>query len=109
MNSGTLRHRLQVECITKVSDGLGGFVNQYVTLFTTWGSVWGIKGDVQLEGGRTTSAITHRIRIRFRRTFKTSWRFKDLFNGKYYTVVTSPLDVGDTHEYLEMSCKEVSV
>jgi SPP1 family predicted phage head-tail adaptor len=109
MQSGSLRHRLQVEAITKVSDGLGGFVTSYVTLFTCFGSVWGEKGSTQLEGGRATSAITHRIRIRYRRNFRTAWRFKDLFNGKYYSVVTAPLDVGDTHEYLEMSCKEVSV
>jgi SPP1 family predicted phage head-tail adaptor len=109
MQSGTLKHRLQVEGITKVSDGLGGYQNTYITLFTTWGSVWGQKGETQLEGGRATSAITHKIRIRHRRHFRTSWRIKDLFSGKYYTVITNPIDVGDTHQFLEMSCKEVNV
>jgi SPP1 family predicted phage head-tail adaptor len=109
MQSGTLRHRLQCEAITKVSDGLGGYVNSYSTVCTVYGSVWGVKGDVQLEGGRTTAAITHRIRIRYRRIFKTSWRIKDLFSGKYYAISTTPLDLGDEHKWLEFFVKELAV
>lgn len=109
MQSGALSHRLQCEAITRVSDGLGGYTNSYSTVCTVWGSVWGIKGDTQLEGGRATAAITHRIRVRYRRIFKTTWRIKDLFSGKYFTIVTAPIDLGDEHKWLEFSAKEVSV
>jgi SPP1 family predicted phage head-tail adaptor len=109
MQSGALRHRLLIEAITKVPDGLGGFVNGYSTIATIYGSVWGIKGETQLEGGRPTAAVTHRIRIRFRRIFKTTWRIKDLFSGKYYSIITMPVDLADEHKWLEFSCKEVSV
>jgi SPP1 family predicted phage head-tail adaptor len=108
MQSGSLRHRLQIEAITKTFDGVG-YVNVYTALFTVYGSVWGIKGDVQLEGGRTTAAITHRIRIRYRRNFKTSWRIKDLFSGKYYAIMTAPIDLGDEHKYYEFLVKELTV
>jgi SPP1 family predicted phage head-tail adaptor len=109
MQSGTLRHRLQVEAITKVSDGLGGFVNLYVTIFICDGSVWGVKGETQLEGGRLTAAVTHKIRIRYRRIFKSSWRIKDLFSGKYYSIMTAPIDLGDEHKWLEFLVKELTV
>jgi SPP1 family predicted phage head-tail adaptor len=108
MNSGALRHRLQMEAITKISDGLGGFINGYTTICTVYGSVWGVKGETQLEGGRATAAVTHTIRIRYRRIFKTSWRIKDLFSGRYYSIVTMPRDIGDEHKWLEFSAKEVT-
>jgi SPP1 family predicted phage head-tail adaptor len=108
MQSGSLRHRLQCEAITKTFDGVG-YVNSYTIVCTVYGSVWGVKGETQLEGGRLTAAVTHKIRIRYRRIFKTSWRIKDLFSGKYYAIMTAPIDLGDEHKYYEFLVKELTV
>jgi len=110
MNSGDLSHRIEVQAITKVPDGGGGFVNSWVALpgGPGFASIWPLKSEESLEGGRTIAAITHRVRIRYRRVFKSSWRIKDLFTGRYYSIITAPIDIGDNHQYLEMLCKEVT-
>jgi SPP1 family predicted phage head-tail adaptor len=107
MNSGDLRHRIELQAVVKVADGMGGTTNSFLTVATVNASLWPISGTEQMEGGRLTAVITHRIRIRFRRGVKASWRVKDLFSGKYYSIVTAPIDLGDNHQFLEFMAKEV--
>ena len=113
MQSGDLRHRIQWQAITRVSDGGGGFVNLYVAVpgFESCpASIWGIKGEEQFSGGRTVAIASKRVRIRFKRGFSSAWRGKDLchFSGKYLSVVSSPIDIGDEHKWIEVLVKEVT-
>ncbi len=110
MQSGDIKHRIEIQAITRVSDGGGGFVNTWVAIpgGTVYASIWPIKGEESLEGGRVTAAITHRVRIRFRRVFKSTWRIKDLFTGKYFSITTAPIDLGDNHQWLEFMAKETT-
>ena len=114
MQSGDLKHRIEWQVQTKVLDGIGGFTVTWIAvpgIDTTHpnAAIWGVKGNEQLEGGRTVAVMTKRVRIRWRRIFNTLWRGKDLchFNGKYLSIVTAPVDLGDEHKWLELYCKEV--
>lgn len=108
MQSGDLRHRIELQQQTKVTDGLGGQTITWVVVHTVFGSIWPMKSDETLEGSRTIATITHRIRVRFRRGLKASYRIHDLFSGKYFSIVTAPIDLGDNHQYLEFMAKETT-
>jgi SPP1 family predicted phage head-tail adaptor len=108
MQSGDLRHRIELQSQTRTPDGGGGFVVAWAVVHTVYASIWPLKGEESLEGGRTIAAVTHRVRIRFRRGVKASMRIRDLFSGKYFSIITAPIDLGDRHEYLEMMVKETT-
>ncbi len=115
MQSGDLKHRVEWQAQTRVPDGGGGFVTTWATVpgfegLTRNASIWGIKGEEQFSGGRTVAIASKRVRIRFTRGFSSAWRGKDLchFNGKYLSIVTAPVDLGDEHKWLEVLCKEVT-
>lgn len=108
MQSGDLKHRIELQLPTKVPDGLGGQTVTWSTVHTVYASIWPLKGTEALEGGRDVAVVTHRVRIRFRRGVKASMRIKDLFSGRYFSIVTAPIDLGDQHQWLEMMCKEAT-
>jgi SPP1 family predicted phage head-tail adaptor len=111
MQSGDLSHRITIEASTRVSDGGGGFNTVWIALpqlTNIAASKWPVKGSEAFEGGRTVAIADYRFRIRYRRTFKTAWRIKDLFTGKYMSIVSTPIDVGNSHQFLEFLAKEVT-
>jgi SPP1 family predicted phage head-tail adaptor len=111
MQSGDLRHRITVEAQTKVSDGGGNPITTWIALpqlTNIAAAKWPLKSEEQFSGGRTVSIASYRIRIRYCRVFKSSWRIKDLFTGTYFSIVGAPVDLGDNHQFLELLCKEVT-
>lgn len=111
MQSGNLNHRITVEAQTKVSDGGGNFITTWVAvagLTNIAASKWSISAKEVWEGGRTVAIADYRFRIRYRRVFKSSWRIKDLFTGKYMSIVSTPIDVGNSHQFIEFLAKEVT-
>ena len=111
MQSGDLSHRISIEASTRVSDGGGSFTTIWVAvpgLTNHPAAKWSMKTAEVYEGGRTVAIADYRIRIRYRRTFKASWRVRDLFTGKYMSIVSSPIDVGNSHQFLEFLAKEVT-
>ena len=112
MQSGDLSHRITVEMPTHTMDGGGSLVTVWIAVpgcTNLAASKWPLKSSEQFEGGRTVSIASHRIRIRYRRIFKASWRIKDLFAGTYFSIIGAPVDLGDNHQWLELLCKEVTV
>lgn len=106
MQSGDLKHRIQCEAQTRASNSMGGSTVTWTTIFTGHCALWPLKGMETFEGGRSVAVATHRLRIRYRKPFKATWRFKELFTDKYYSIVTEPIDMGDRHQWLEMMVKE---
>lgn len=114
MRSGDLRHRIEWQVQTRKPDGGGGFAITWIPVpgidaTMPNAAIWDIKGEKQFEGGRTVAIATKRIRIRYRRGFSAAWRGKDLchFFGQYLQIVTTPMDIGDKHQWLECMVKEV--
>lgn len=111
MQSGDLSHRITVEAQTKVSDGGGSFTTVWIALPQLTNiacAKWSLKSAEAYEGGRVIAVADYKIRIRYRRIFKAAWRIKDLFTGRYMSIVSTPIDVGNSHQYLEFLAKEVT-
>lgn len=105
MNIGSLNKRVEIQAITKVPDGLGGFVNSYVTLYTADAAIWDATGNERNQASATTLVISHRIRIRYKAGFKAAYRVK--FGLRYFSIV-SVVNPSEKNRYLDLLCKEAA-
>jgi len=100
---GLLNKRVLWQYKTRVSDGMGGFTESYVDSCTTWSAIWPVSSAEVVAANSTSLVVSHRIRIRYRSTFKASWRGK--FGTRFFSIV-SVLNPNERCEYLDILCKE---
>jgi len=105
IRSGDLNRRVEIQAQTKVSDGMGSFTTTWTTLDTVWAAIWDATSNERNQASATTLIISHRVRIRYRNVFKSSWRLK--FNNRYFAIV-SVVNPGEKNEYLDLYCKEAA-
>jgi len=104
MEIGKLNKRIQLQYEAKVSDGMGGFTTTWTDLGDPiWAAIWPTSAKDITALNSTTLEVTHRIRIRFRSSFKSSWRIK--FGNRYFAIV-SILNPEEKNEWLDLMCKE---
>ena len=108
MRTGDLNKFIDIQAETRAGDGMGGYTVAWITVATNvYAAIWPIsakdivRGDMQNVG-----VITHRIRIRYLRVLRSSWRIK--FGDSYFAIVGPPIDPNMRHEYLDIMCKEVT-
>jgi SPP1 family predicted phage head-tail adaptor len=65
LNAGMLREPLTVQRKVNTPDGMGGFVTQWLDLYTVRGHVKPLSGREALQGMQLEASITHRIFIRY--------------------------------------------
>lgn len=102
---GALDKRITLQCQTKTPDGMGGFTVAWVAVCTAWAGVWPVSATEQLRASAPTMVATHRVRIWYRSVLSASWRV--LYNGRYFSIV-SKVDPSESHEYIDLLCKEVT-
>lgn len=103
MNIGSLNKRIELQKVTKVSDGMGGFTNTYTTECTIFASIWPVSAKEQIQAKQMSMTATHRIRIRYRRVMKPDWRIKCA--DRYFSIV-SIINPNTENKMLELLCTE---
>lgn len=105
MKIGDLNKRIIWQYKTRVPDGLGGFTDIWVDACTTWAAIWPVSAKEVVTANAISMTVSHRIRIRYRSTFKSSWRGK--FGKRYFSIV-SVINPNEAGEWLDVLCKEVA-
>ena len=100
---GDLNKRVEIQVPTKTTDGMGGFTVVFGTTTTIWAAIWPVSASEQVKANATTMTISHRIRIRYRSAFKSSYRIK--FGTRYFSIV-SILNPNERGEWLDILAKE---
>ncbi len=100
---GAMRHRIILEKVASIPDGMLGMEDSYSTVDTIWGEIVPLKGLEQIESMKEGVTITHRIKIRYRKDIKGEWRIK--FGDRYFNII-SIVNVKERNEYLDLICKE---
>lgn len=100
-----LDKRIELQATTKVSDGMGGFTNTFITLATIWAAIWPTSANEITAANATVMVVSHRIRIRYRSVLKASWRI--VYAGRNFNIV-SIIDPNMSHEWLDIMCKEAA-
>ena len=101
LNAGMLREPLTVQRKVTVSDGMGGQVVQWVTLYTTRGHVKPLSGREALQAMQLQASITHRIYIRYTPDLTAVDRL--LMRGQPLQI-RSILNLEMRDRWLELSC-----
>lgn len=104
--AGALNKRIQIQYPTRVSDGMGSYTNTWTDAGDpVWAGIWPVSSKELVALNSTSFEITHRIRIRYRSVFKTSWRIR--FGTRYFAIV-GKLNPEEKNEFLDLLCKEAA-
>lgn len=106
MKIGDLTKRVTLQYETKTADGMGGFSTSWVDAATVWAAIWPTSAKESLAAGQVSGEITHRIRIRYRRGIRTSWRIK--FGTRYFNIAGPPINPNEANEMLDLLVKEAA-
>lgn len=106
MQVGALNKRVTIQYPTRTPDGMGGFSESWVDHATVWAAIWPTTATERLKADQVSGEITHRIRIRYRRGIRTSWRIK--FGSRYFNISGPPINPNEKNEYLDLMCKEAA-
>ena len=105
MNIGSLNKRITIQYPTKVSDAMGGFTTTWNDGDSIFAAIWPISSVEQIKSMGVTLTISHRIRIRYRKDLRSSWRLK--FKDRYFDIV-SITNPNMSNRMLDILCKEMA-
>ena len=60
-----MRHRINIQTITRVADSLGGNASSYSTTVQVWGMVEPLVGNERVEGGQIESRQRYKFTLRY--------------------------------------------
>jgi len=104
MRAGTLRHAVTIQNQTKTPDGIGGYSEEWVDLYTdARAAIWPKKMVEASETGRTVATITHNIRVRYFPDVDETCRV--LFGTREFEI-KSILNWEERDRYLDLICEE---
>ena len=107
IRAGKLRHRVDIQEQTDVSDGMGGYTN-------TWSSVSGmgsvpahimpLSSKEQLDAMKLESVITNKIRIRYRAGITSKNRI--VFGSRIFNIKGAPINYDERNKTLDFLVTE---
>jgi SPP1 family predicted phage head-tail adaptor len=103
LTAAKMREPLTVQRKVTVSDGMGGQVVQWVTLFTTRGEVKPLSGREALQAMQLQASITHRIYMRYRADLTAADRI--IMRGQPLQI-RAVLNMEMRNRWLELSCDQ---
>tara|TARA_Y100000114_G_scaffold61189_1_gene56167 strand:- start:3126 stop:3449 length:324 start_codon:yes stop_codon:yes gene_type:complete len=65
MPVGKMRHRINIQTISRVADALGGNAHSFTTTVTVWGMVESLIGSEKVEGDQIEAKQRYRFTFRF--------------------------------------------
>lgn len=66
MRTGDLDQRIELQRLTRTSDGGGGYTEQWTTYATVWANVRPMSGRERYQAQQTQASANYRIAIRYR-------------------------------------------
>jgi len=99
-----LNKLLTFQAPVKVSDGAGGFTTTWLNVATgVYGALWPISATEIIKSDKPTMEVSHRVRIRYRKVMKPSWRIS--YANRYFNIV-SIINPEEANEYFDILVKE---
>lgn len=97
IDPGKLTSELILEALHRLSDGMGGYTENWVEDTTIWGRIEPVSTAQRDFGTRPRPQITHRILVRFRDDISTDKRLR---KGRRIFSLLSAHDPDETGRYL---------
>jgi len=106
MPIGDMNKRVEIQAPSKVPDGMGGFTSTFNTIATVFCAIWPTSASQTIASLQPLGTITHRIRIRWRSNFRSTYRLK--FGNRIFDIVGPAINPSEKNEYLDLMCKEAA-
>lgn len=104
IRAGDLRHRIELQSPTDVTDNMGGMTRTWSTVQAVAAAVWPTPAKEAIRGGALTMIGTYNVRIRYYSGLGADWRIK--FGTRYFSIV-SIVDENEKHVQMDLLCREV--
>lgn len=96
---GTLKKRITIEALQRVSDDQGGWLEQWVKKYTVWASIEPLSQKEVYQGMQAASPLSHKIIIRYIPLLITKERID--YNGRKFNI-TSIRNLNEAGIYQEI-------
>ena len=103
MRAGSLRHKIVFQQLTVANDTWGHSSETWTDEFTTYASIWTLRGVERMESMKLDNEITHKIRVRYRSGLHPKMRIR--FGERYFNIL-SMVDPDERHIYYEIMADE---
>ena len=103
MRIGDLNKTLELQEPVQTADGMGGMSTEWKTRAIVWGAVWPVSAKEQIQAAQNILSITHKIRVYYYQTLKSSWRIK--LEDRYFNII-SIINPSERNEVFDLMCKE---
>lgn len=100
---GDLRHRLVLEQVVRVDDGIGGADETWETVAEIWAGLRPLTGQEREAADQITGRITHEIWVRHRTGVKPAMRFR---HGARLFEIRAVIDAGERRRLLKCLAEE---
>jgi SPP1 family predicted phage head-tail adaptor len=104
MESGKLRHRLDLQSRTITQNAMGEGVEVWTTYATTWASIRPLTGRERFTAAQFAAEVTHQVGIRWRQV-RPKAQDRAVFQGRVFRIDYVMVD-DERRESVEMLCKE---
>lgn len=101
---GERDRQISLQYKTRVSDGMSGWTDTWVTAATVWAKLSTNRTDEAIQAMSTTGIAIHNINILYRTDVRSNWRIR--YGNRYFAIIGPPIDVGFKHRELDIKCKE---
>jgi SPP1 family predicted phage head-tail adaptor len=107
MRAGNLRHIIDIQDTSMVSDGMGGWVETWATISNganLRAAIWPLRGSERIEAMKVEVAISHKIRIRYHSGITAEMRIK---HGTRYFNIKSIIVPDERNIMVDMMAEEI--
>ena len=107
MNSGRLRHKVEIQSSIDVRDEYGGeSYKEWVSFAYCWASIEPLSGREYFAAAQAQSEVSHKITMRYRSGIKTYYQI--LWNDRIFNIL-SILNTREENRELVLYCSEAMV
>ena len=80
MPAAPYRHRVTIQAVTLIFDGMGGWEETWADLATVWARVEALKGEEYFAAAQMQNSVSHRVTMRYRADLTPTHRL--IFEGR---------------------------
>jgi len=103
MNSGKLRHPVDVQRVVETRDAAGGVIRNWATIDTVWASVRPLQGREYLEAQQVNANISHKVMMRYYDELNPTYRLRH--DGRTLNII-SIADADERNQEHVITCAE---
>lgn len=98
-----MRYRIEVQEVTRTSDGQGGFTELFAPIATLWAKFEPLKAYEKFQAMQMQSPVTHKVTIRYNSSITTAHRI--LYDGRIFNI-KEVLNIDEASAFMKLTVVE---